>query len=279
MLTGLSLLASLSVFAAQTTGGEPGDLEETVCGAIKEPFVFAVWSLAAGRPRPDAAATVAGATVEAFSHRTRDGRTLRGYRLRADRPVAPRGFILVAQGNAMLADQLLDALAPFTSALHVVHVLDFRGYGNSEGRRRLKAIVSDYREIFAALRADYPGEALLYGISFGGIVLSNVIGAGARFDRAVIDSSPSRLSPYGCPERYDPVNNLPPDASRMLIVRGEKDRVVPAADSRELAEVARLRGAQVVTSPDFGHPFMDTDAAIHARRQNLIRSFLLDGAR
>ena len=90
-----------------------------------------------------------------------------------------RGFLLFAQGNAMLADHSLDTLKDFATHGINVFVYDYRGYGNSEGKRRLKAIVSDYREIFDALKKAYSGRKYLYGVSFGGIVLLNLIGRSA----------------------------------------------------------------------------------------------------
>lgn len=263
----LTLILSISSAAM---ADETDSLEQSVCGFIKEPLAFWGWSRLAGKPDPAAAARIANA--EAISHRTRDGRLLRGYRLKPERPGG--GFVLVAQGNAMLADQLLPELAFLAQAGLEVYIFDYRGYGQSEGRPRLKAMVSDYRELFDRLALAHPGPRHLYGISFGGIVLLNLAGSGVAFDRAVIDSTPSRVSGFGCPERYNPVANLPLDASRLLIVAGGRDHVVPARDSQELREAVQARGGRAELQPDFAHPFMDADAGIHRARLAGIRAFL-----
>src|ERR1043166_8807335 len=145
------------------------NLEETVCGWFKERMAFAAWSRAAGAPNPNAWRSVSNTAP--ITYKTRDGRTLRGYKISAQTgpSVSRTGFILVAQGNAMLADHLLHDLRVFADQGIDVFVYDYRGYGNSEGRRRLKAIVSDYRELFTALSTNADDEKLLYGISFGGI--------------------------------------------------------------------------------------------------------------
>lgn len=255
-----------------------GELEEPVCGWLKERLVFALWSFTAGRPDPDAWRSVAGA--EPVTYRTRDGRVLRGYRIAAQAQSAvaggrPIGFMLFAQGNAMLADQLLGQLRRFAELGVDVFIYDYRGYGRSDGRPRLKAIVSDYREIFQSLGRELPdGQKYLYGISFGGIVLLNVIGTGASFGRAVIDSAPSRISPFGCPPAYDPVVNVPRDASRLLVISGARDDVVAPAEQAELRRAAESRGARVVLSDRFAHPFMDRDPRTHREREELIGSFL-----
>jgi pimeloyl-ACP methyl ester carboxylesterase len=248
-------------------------LEKSVCNRILEPFAFWLWQRSAGIPhlRDDQLS----ANVEVIHHRTRDGRMLQGYRLRGTEAGAPaKGLLLVAQGNATLVEWLIDRLGQFVDDGYDVYLYDYRGYAGSEGKRRLKAIVSDYREIYAELSNVHPGERLLYGMSFGGIVLLNVIGTGARFDRAVIDSTPAWVSNYGCPERYDPVRNLPENAAHMLFISGARDRVVPAADSAALLDAGAERGAQVVRSPDFAHPFMDKDPVVRTARRQLIFRFL-----
>jgi len=250
------------------------DLEESVCNRMLEPLLFWLWQRSAGTARIDPARMPAG--VEALSHQTRDGRKLSGFRLRAR--VAPgsdaRGFLLVAQGNATLAERLIGRLRDYADAGYDVFIFDYRGYGRSEGQRRLKAIAADYRDILASLSQSQSGERLLYGMSFGGIVLLHAIRKGQPFDRAVIDSTPARVSTYGCPRRYDPVTSLPGDSRGMLLISGAQDRVVPPEDSAPLLDAGEARGARVVRSADFDHPFMDRDPAVREARQALIHSFL-----
>ena len=252
-------------------------LEETVCGWFKERAAFYGWSRAAGRANPNAWKAIAGA--QPVSHKTQDGRILRGYKISGefrDTSRAAPGFMLFAQGNAMLADQLLDILKSFATSDIDVFAYDYRGYGSSEGKPRLKAIVSDYQEIFYALQRVYSGRKHLYGVSFGGIVLLNVIGRGADFDRAVIDSTPSRVSVFGCPKEYDPVLNLPDDGAKLLFIAGNKDTIVTVADQNELLSTAKSRGGRVVIGNEFAHPFVDSHEAVRLKRVNIIKDFLLE---
>jgi alpha/beta superfamily hydrolase len=249
------------------------DPEEAVCGWLKERWAFFTWRLVAGEP--DDAVVDAMANVERVSHQTRDGRMLRGFRIKAAGS-PPRGYILVAQGNAMLADQVVPELARLAATGHDVYVYDYRGYGRSAGKSRLKAIVADYGEIARALdRAGYP-RRVFYGISFGGIVLANVIGAGQPFERAVFDSAPARLSPYGCPERYDPVRNLPESSANIMFVAGARDVVVPLSMSRELSDAIAARGGLVLVRDDFAHPFMDRDEAVRGARVEAVQKFVME---
>lgn len=241
--------------------------EVAVCGAVQEPFAFWMWSASAGSPDPEAAERYPNAKV--IEHTTRDGRVLKGFRLKSTAPGDEvTGRMLVAQGNAMLADQLLDYLDTLAAEGIESYVFDYRGYGSSEGRPRLKAIVGDYRELYKSIQPDR-----LYGISFGGIVLLNLIGSGATFTRAVIDSSPARVTDFGCPEHYDPINNFPEDASGLLVIAGAADEVVPSSDVEPLMQLAEARGGKAVLGATFGHPFMDS-AQAHEQRTELVRSFL-----
>jgi len=269
-------LLLLFVMSCAVAGQMSSRLEQSICG-FKEPLVFWLWSNAAGSP--DASRLAGIKNVEDISINTRDGRILRGYKLGAAPEsggiTARRGYLLVAQGNAMLADQIIGSFTDIAGAGYDVFAFDYRGYGRSEGKRRLKAILSDYGEIINYLDSDTYPERLFYGMSFGGIVLLNATGQRTDVKRVVIDSAPSRLSDYGCPEKHDPVVTLPQDSSNYLFVVGLKDRVVKPESSKELVEKASQRGASVLQDPEFAHPFMDRDIFLHRRRMDAVREFLL----
>lgn len=247
------------------------DLEKSVCG-LKEPFLFWLWSNAAGRADTTRLGGVAG--VEDIHFITQDGRVLRGYRLHS-RTRQTKGYLLILQGNAILADQLIGEFTRYASAGYDVYMYDYRGYGRSEGRRRLKAIVSDVRGIITALNNKSYQRRLVYAFSFGGIVLLDSVEGQLALDRVVIDSSPSRLSNHGCPPQYDPVSHLPDDCSHFLFISGRRDTVVTPAMTKELLRVAGQRNARIVNDVDFAHPFMELLPTLHQQRMDIIEKFLL----
>ena len=121
----------LATTSGSSIAAETENLEESVCGSIKEPLAFWMWSGAAGKPDPET--TKRFPNAEPLEHKTRDGRILRGYKLKSTLPgAAVVGSVLVAQGNAMLADQLLSSLEAFSKVGIEVYVFDYRGYGRSE---------------------------------------------------------------------------------------------------------------------------------------------------
>src|SRR5207247_10301952 len=95
----------------------PANVEETVCGWFKERAAFLSWSMAARRPNPDAWKAVSGA--EPVSHKTRDGRMLRGFKIStppaSTTSTETRGFLLFAQGNPLLPDHCVYLLMKFAT--------------------------------------------------------------------------------------------------------------------------------------------------------------------
>ena len=249
---------------------EEVDVETAVCGSVREPFMFWLWRSMAGSPNPTRVAHITN--LEQIRFKTRDGVELGGYKLTATNP---KGYLLVAQGNAMLADQLVADLQTFRDLGLDVYIFDYRGYGISKGKSRLAAIAADYVEIVSYLNTLGYAKRLLYGISMGGIVLLNAVGRSQTYTRLVVDSSPSRISDFGCPERYDPVVHLPEDSSRLMIISGAKDQVVTPSQMDELVRVGGSRRGRVLLDNEFAHPYQDLSDAIHRRRQNEVAAFLL----
>lgn len=253
------------------------DREETVCGWFKERFLFLIWSSAA--PEPDESRFVGHQLVISVDFTTSDKIILRGYKYPShdmnDAITEPKGYVLMALGNAMISDQVIGGLKSFSQKGYDVYIFDYRGYGLSGGKRRIKAIIEDYKELANYLNAQYQ-TSLLYGISLGGAVIANVIGAGVEYDRAVIDSSPSRFSPYGCPKEIDPAENIPVNAGNMLVITGVLDQTLSSKMTAEYRELASIKGASVFDGPDYAHPFMDGSSEVHHDRLSKIINFLDD---
>ena len=129
---------AVEVSAMDSIEKTESDVERNVSSFLREPFAFWAFQLTAGAPDAKRMRTIP--RVERLSFTTRDGRSLGGYKLRA---VAPWGYLLVAQGNAMLADQIIGELQFFRDFGLDIYIYDYRGYGLSEGKSRLKALISD----------------------------------------------------------------------------------------------------------------------------------------
>jgi hypothetical protein len=266
------------IFIASSIGNaDAADREATICGPIKERFYFWMWSMNA--PSPDPSRISQFKNIEPVSFTTADNKKLTGYKYYSHNAkgekTKAKGYLLVALGNAMIADRMITSFKQFAQNGFDVIIYDHRGYGNSEGNRRLNAMIEDYKEITISLNQTYDRK-YLYGISLGGVFMANVLGAGIDFDAAVIDSSPSRLSPHGCLQRVDAVENLPKDARKLLVITGKKDQVLGDDMTQELREEAGRRGAKTFHGERFAHPFMDSNPEVHQERMDLILEFLVE---
>ena len=276
LLLSLAALVLAPVYAV-TVDSEPDARESAICGKLKEPLVFWIWSRMA--PKPDPSRVARDPHIEAVTFLTGDQKKLSGYKFSAHdesgRTVKPKGYLLMALGNAMIADQMIRELSVYASNGYDAYIYDYRGYGNSEGKRRINAIIDDYREIVSDLNGRYQRK-MLYGVSLGGMVIMNVIGSGLAFDAAVIDSSPSRLSEYGCPARIDPVTHVSAEiAPKLLAITGQRDQVLSTRQTQELRQKAAEMGALTYDGADFAHPYMDSVYDVHMRRARMVQDYLI----
>ncbi len=197
---------------------------------------------------------------------TSDKRTLRGYVIRSKKPAI--GYLLFVQGNAMLAKGMLADIR-FLEELNLdIYILDFRGYGRSNGKPTMKAIFNDYSEIVSKLNTEKYEKRFYYGVSLGGIVLMNVL-RGKQYDGLVIDGTLAVLSSYFCPESRDPIRNVPSDARKIVAIVGTQDKVISIENSEPLADLVRKNKGEKIKRNDFGHPF---DDGRNSQRKELVLS-------
>ena len=207
--------------------------------------------------------------------RTDDGRRLAGFHIKATRP--SRGFVLVAHGNAMLAEHIMPALTSIKSANLDVVLYDDRGYGRSEGTTRFLAMFADARSIFRQLTAEIGGHGFGYGLSQGGIVLANALLSDIQCVRGVvIDGSPGDLPWYLCSSGFDPAHRvstatLPGPA--LMVISGGRDQVISRNWMQALIGAAQERDAKVILRDDFSHPFQEPSESMLKERLDLIWGF------
>lgn len=124
-------------------------------------------------PRPRNSRTPAdlGLAFEEVEVRTRDGVSLRSWRLPADPPNASGTVVLLFHGYGGSRDGLLEAAALLRRHGHEAWATDFRGSGDSEGNRTSLGFheAEDVRAVFEEARRRSPGRRIfLYGFSMGG---------------------------------------------------------------------------------------------------------------
>lgn len=267
-LAGWGLAAMALAFflnSAQGDGAPATAKEVPVCGIFgMEARAFQGWRAMA--QRSPTARDVPGYDYEQIILETSDARSLNGYRIGAKQRGSDRRALLFLQGNAVLADQLRNDLTFFADRGFDVFTFDYRGYGNSSGRPFLNPIGEDQAEVAAYLRGLGYDQMFLYGISMGGIFGLSPHMPLEVFDAIAVDATPATFPWFAiCPGKYNPISNLPKDASNIMVISGGRDGVVPRADVAPLGREVAARGGIYRHEPGFGHPLMDSARNTRAR--------------
>lgn len=236
--------------------------DDTTCGNW-EKVTFSIWSFLASKA--DGGDALRLPNVESETILAQDGINLRGFHMKAS-GAAPLGAILVIQGNATLANRLVPSLEPFRTLGFDVYVFDFRGFGRSDGARRLRLMLADYQQISSNIRSRAYRRFIVYAYSFGGTLALDSLGRDAKFDALILDSTRSRIRDFGCPVEFDPIEHLPQACSNLLLITGSADRVIPSAKMEELLTRAKNRGAEIVRAKGWGHPFQESDGRPRMKR-------------
>jgi fermentation-respiration switch protein FrsA (DUF1100 family) len=233
-------------------------------------------------PQPAIArpAAPAGWRIEDVSLQTRDGKRLAGVLLMP--PVARPPLVIFFGGNAQEATSFAPSVAA-TYGERAVLLVNYRGYGASEGRAGEAALVGDGIELFdwAARRADIDASRIaLHGVSLGTGVAVQV--AAARPAKCVVLTSPYASALDIAREMYpwlpvawllrhpfDSAARAPALRMPALILVGNVDTLIPPRHSERLAS---LWGGPVerVTFEGFGH----NDIDVNPRYAGTIREFL-----
>jgi fermentation-respiration switch protein FrsA (DUF1100 family) len=233
---------------------------------------------------PPAAAPVpqppAGWHLEEVLLRTRDGTKLAGVLVMP--PVARPSLVIYFGGNA--EDATLSAPeAEQQYGSRAALLVNYRGYGASEGRPGEAALVADGLEIFdwAARRADFDATRIaVHGRSLGSGVAVRV--AAERPVRCVILTSPfesvvdiARDAYPWLPvallmrHRFDSAAHAARVKAPSLFLIGDADTLIAPRHSRALAALWGVP-AEEASFEGFGH----NDIAMHPRYAAAIRSFL-----
>jgi alpha-beta hydrolase superfamily lysophospholipase len=220
--------------------------------------------------------------------RTADGTALSAWWLPARG--APRGTVLFLHGNAENISTHLRSVAWLPDAGYQVLLLDYRGYGRSDGRPTVPAVFDDLRTAAAWLAAEPAvggrpvfllGQSL--GAALGGYLAGAEAGFRALFTAVVLDSGFARYRDIarevaargvvtwplqwpiaaGMPDGYDPVDQVARlSPVPLLLIHGTSDGVVGYHHAQAL--FAAAREPRFLLSYDGPHIAAFEDAEIRA---------------
>jgi fermentation-respiration switch protein FrsA (DUF1100 family) len=188
-----------------------------------------------------------GVPFEALTIDTADGERLRAWLMTPPPPQAARARILYFHGNGGNLSNWSPIVAGIAQRGYSVLAVDYRGYGLSTGRPTERGLYRDVDAVVA--RPAAPSEAALpliyWGRSLGGAMAGYaatvrkpdgvIIEAGFPSARAAVRASPvlavlSLLASY----RFPAGEYLNQASAPVLMLHGDRDRVIPFALGREL---------------------------------------------
>jgi hypothetical protein len=163
-----------------------------------------------------------------------------------------RPAILVLHGNAGNISSRLHLAEGFRGLGWSVCLLDYRGYGESEGTPSEDGINRDGEAAFRRILAEgFPVDRIvLYGESLGGTVATHLAARHPEVAGLILDAtltSAREMSgliipviPFGpfLSVRLDSLGRMPRITAPTIIFHGERDRVIPIAMGRRLHEAA-----------------------------------------
>jgi fermentation-respiration switch protein FrsA (DUF1100 family) len=229
--------------------------------------------LPAPRAVPPAAAVLPAA--EEVSFPTADGLRLAGWFVPAARPPGGGGrtrsaAVLVCNGNGGNRSLRAPLAAALARAGLAVLLFDYRGYAANPGHPTEDGLAADARAALAYLAARPevdPARLVYLGESLGAAVALRL--AVERPPAALVLRSPfASLAEVGrlhypwlpvsllLADRYDSLGRVGELAAPLLVVAGERDRIVPASHSRRLFDAAP-QPKRLVLLPGADHNDLD----------------------
>lgn len=208
-------------------------------------------------------AASAGIRIEDCAITTSDGVRLHAWWCRPSRPA--RAVVLLFHGNAgNLADRA-DMLVDLTRLSAEVLIVDYRGYGRSEGRPSERGLQADADAAWSFLTAERgtpPARVVLVGESLGGAV---AIELASRAEPAglVVQSSFTSIPDMAAVHmpfiprflirtRMDSAAAIGHVSCPVLVIHSPRDEIVPYSMGRRLYDLAP-EPKRWVEVPDAGH--------------------------
>jgi uncharacterized protein len=184
--------------------------------------------------------------LETVELTTVDGLHITGWHWPGDRPVT----LLIFHGNAGHRDHRLDWIKEFHSSGYGIFILDYRGYGGSEGSPTEEGL---YRDGEAALqwlkhkrvsKIVYLGESLGCGVAVelatrhppDALILQSGFSSALAVARKAYPYLPVRLL---MKDRYECMEKIQKIKCPLLMIHGERDSIIPIGVGRDLFEAAK----------------------------------------
>lgn len=229
----------------------------------------------------------AGFQYDDVSFDTTDGFLLHGWYVNARNP---RGTVLFLHGNAGNISHRLDSIAIFHELEFDTFIIDYRGYGQSEGKPGEEGTYRDAEAAWQYLvteRGQDPARIVVFGRSLGGAVAARLA---TKHEPAalIIESSftsavemAARLYPFMPVRlitrlRYPVIDFVARTTCPILIVHSRDDEIIPFAMGKALYEAAPAPKAFLELAGDHNNGFLLVRDRYRREMEQFISEHLAD---
>jgi len=220
---------------------------------------------------------------------TADGISLHGWYVYAHNP---RGTVLFLHGNAGNISHRLDSIAIFRELGLDTFIIDYRGYGQSEGKPGEEGTYRDAEAAWEHLvteRGEDPARIVVFGRSIGGGVAA-WLATRHKAAALIVESSftsavemAAHLYPF-MPVRlisrlqYPVADYVARAECPVLIVHSRDDEIIPFAMGKALYEAAPAPKAFIELAGDHNNAFLLSRDRYREKLGRFIADHLEDGA-
>ncbi|MEO8698921.1 MAG: alpha/beta fold hydrolase [Kofleriaceae bacterium] len=177
-----------------------------------------------------------------------------------------RCTLLLFHGNGEVVADYDDAAADFARAGCALAVVDYRGYGRSEGTPTLRNAIGDARAVAESVRGDRPLIAM--GRSLGGVAahelyarpidgMAAVVLESAFYDLAGLVRRRGLRAPEAFTVEelaaFDPAGKLRAGTLPLLVLHGARDTLIDPSEASSAIAAAGSADKQLVLIPGRGH--------------------------
>lgn len=198
-----------------------------------------------------------GLDYESLSLMSEDGVRLHGWYVPTNNA---RGSLLFFHGNAGDISLRLDSIRLFHELDLNVLIIDYRGYGKSQGKPSEHGTYRDARAAWRYLvdtKAVAPSKIILFGRSLGGAVAAQ-LASEQRPAALILESSFSSVPDLGAQlypylpvrwlarQRYATRDKLADLSCPVLIIHGRNDTIIPPSHAHTLYQAAQEPKQQLI---------------------------------
>jgi len=191
---------------------------------------------------------------------------------------ATLGLVVYFHGNASNLQRWGEYAVDFTQLGYDVLMIDYRGYGKSNGTANEKALYHDAEFIWAWAKEKFDYQKwVIYGRSLGAAVASHLatttspdlLGLETPFDD-LNGALAAKLIPYKFKYNFSNKNRLAPIDCKIIIFHGTQDWVVPLSSALKLRPLLKKED-QFIIIPKGGHKNLREFEVYHKK----LKEFLL----